>query len=122
MLDTMLAAEKDGLIDEKGIRDEVDTFTFEGHDTTSVCLMFTLLLLAHNPDAQEKILEEMKELWQQNRDSKELSVNDLNNLKYLDRVIKESLRLYPPVPYIGRYLSEDLYLGLCFQQIIEFQK
>lgn len=120
MLDTMLAAEKEGLIDEEGIREEVDTFTFEGHDTTSACLIFTLLLLAHNPEAQEKILEEMKELWLQNGGNKEFSVNDLNNLKYLDRVVKESLRLYPPVPYFGRYLSEDLYLGIAFPLGREF--
>jgi len=36
---------------------------------------------------------------------------DLNEMKYLDRVIKESLRLYPSVPQISRLLKEDIEIG-----------
>lgn len=57
MLDTLLSAEAEGLIDAEGIREEVDTFTFEGHDTTSAALTFIFLLLAHHPDVQEKVYE-----------------------------------------------------------------
>jgi cytochrome P450 family 4 len=111
MLDTLLAAETKGLIDGQGIQEEVDTFTFEGHDTTAAGLIFTLLLLAHHPEAQEKILLEVKEMRGKN-DSERFTVNDLNNMRYLDCVIKESLRLYPPVPYFARTLTEDLEMGL----------
>jgi cytochrome P450 family 4 len=52
MLDTLLQAESEGLITKKGIAEEVDTFIFEGHDTTSTAIIFILLLLAHNPEAQ----------------------------------------------------------------------
>jgi cytochrome P450 family 4 len=111
MLDTLLAAETKGLIDSEGIREEVDTFTFEGHGTTGMGLIFTLLLLAHHPEAQEKILLEVKET-QEKSGLKKFTVNDLNNMKYLDCVIKESLRLFPPGPYFARTLTEDLELGL----------
>jgi cytochrome P450 family 4 len=110
MLDTLLAAERKGLIDSDGIREEVDTFTFEGHGTTGAGITFTLLLLAHHPEAQDKIMLEIKEMHEKNG-SQKFTVNDLNNMKYLDCVIKESLRLYPPVPYFGRTLTEDLELG-----------
>lgn len=62
MLDTLLAAEQQGKIDANGIQEEVDTFTFEGHDTTSVGLTFSLLLLAENPDVQQKIYNEIIEI------------------------------------------------------------
>ena len=103
MMDTLLQAQHDGLIDDEGIIEETDTFTFEGHDTTSAAMTFTLLLLAHHPEVQEKIFDEIDV----NKD--ELTIDDYNKLEYLDRVIKESLRIYPPVPFISRLFSEDFY-------------
>lgn len=53
MLDLLLTAQKEeGIIDDEGIREEVDTFVFEGHDTVSAALNFTLLVLANNPQIQ----------------------------------------------------------------------
>lgn len=53
MLDMLLLArEKANLLDLDGIREEVDTFIFEGHDTTSISLGFTLMLLANHPEIQ----------------------------------------------------------------------
>ncbi|KFB44988.1 AGAP006049-PA-like protein [Anopheles sinensis] len=112
MLDTLLAAEAKQQIDEEGIREEVDTFMFEGHDTTAAAIMFTILLLANEPDAQEHCYAEVKDLLERlsPEDGKNIrpSVQDYQGLPYLDRVIKESLRLYPPVAFISRTTTGQL--------------
>ncbi|KAH8341486.1 hypothetical protein KR059_008349 [Drosophila kikkawai] len=104
MLDTLLAAEAEGQIDHQGICDEVNTFMFEGYDTTSTCLIFTLLLLALHEDVQQRCYEELENLPE---DSDEISVFQFNELVYLECVIKESLRMYPSVPFIGRQCVEE---------------
>lgn len=106
MMDTLLKAQSDGLIDDEGIIEETDTFTFEGHDTTSSAVTFTLLLLAHNPEAQEKIFEEIQNV-KGGENDRELTIDDFNKMDYLDRVLKESMRIYPPVPSISRVNTED---------------
>ncbi|XP_004536188.1 probable cytochrome P450 4ac1 [Ceratitis capitata] len=101
MLDTLFYAEARGVIDHQGICDEVNTFMFEGYDTTSVCVIFTLLNLALHQDIQEKCYQEV-----QNLDLTTLSIFEFNQLEYLERVIKEVLRLYPSVPFIARHCAQ----------------
>ncbi|CAH1399865.1 unnamed protein product [Nezara viridula] len=95
-----------GAISEDGIAEEVDTFMFEGHDTTASALNSALFLLANNPIEQEKAAEEQMEIF--GDDNRVPSTHDLNKMEYLDMVIKEVLRLYPSVPIITRSLTEDL--------------
>ncbi|CAL1679447.1 unnamed protein product [Lasius platythorax] len=91
------------------LRAQVDTFMFEGHDTTAVAITWTLFLLGNNPEQQEKVHEELEKVF---RDSETpASLKELSQLKYLDRVIKETLRIYPSVPIILRKLAEDVKLG-----------
>ncbi|XP_055388164.1 uncharacterized protein LOC129616531 [Condylostylus longicornis] len=108
MLDTLLEAEEKKLIDHEGICEEVDTFMFEGFDTTSAGLMFTILCLATYQEIQEKCYEDILQLPD---DFSELTIADLNNLQYLECVIKESLRLYPPVPLIARKTDHEVIIG-----------
>ncbi|XP_037707977.1 probable cytochrome P450 4ac1 [Drosophila subpulchrella] len=103
MLDTLLAAEAEGQIDHQGICDEVNTFMFGGYDTTSTCLIFTLLMLALHEEVQKRCYEEVENLPE---DSDDISVFQYNELVYLDCVIKESLRMFPPAPQIGRKCVE----------------
>ncbi|XP_070169056.1 cytochrome P450 4C1-like isoform X1 [Polyergus mexicanus] len=88
------------------LRAQVDTFMFEGHDTTAVAITWTLFLLGNNLEHQEKVHEELEEVF---KDSKTpASVKELSQLKYLERIIKETLRLFPSVPLITRKLAEDV--------------
>lgn len=106
MLDTLLVAEQDHKsIDKAGIQEEVDTFVFEGFDTTMTAITFILFAIANHEEVQQRLYEEIASLE---------GDKNYNNLVYLDAVIKESLRLYPPVPFIGRYLGEDTVIGTRF--------
>lgn len=106
-LDILLSAVDDegkGLTDQE-IRDEVDTFMFEGHDTTTSGMSWTLYLLAKHPEHQQKVREEVREVlagreW--------LEYDDLANLKYTQWCIKEAMRLYPPVFNVYRVASKDI--------------
>ncbi|XP_068899038.1 cytochrome P450 4c3-like [Tenebrio molitor] len=106
MLDLLLTAKKeDGSIDDEGIREEVDTFMFEGHDTTSIAICYALMLLACHRDIQDSIVAEIQQVMP---DSTPIDYRTLQELKYMERCIKEVLRLYPSVPFIGRFLGEDV--------------
>lgn len=105
MLDSLLLAESKQQIDAEGIREEVDTFTFEGHDTTGSAFVFTFLLIAHEQLVQQRLFEEIERMFNLQPNP---ALQDYNDLKYMDRVIKESLRIYPPVPFISRLITEDV--------------
>nr|WCC58137.1 cytochrome P450 [Pharsalia antennata] len=107
MLDLLLNAKiRDGSIDDKGIQDEVNTFMFEGHDTTSMAICFSLMLLANHKDIQELILQEINSVLPDS--DVQPTYNDLQELKFMERCIKECLRIYPSVPFIGRVLEEEV--------------
>ncbi|XP_072759237.1 cytochrome P450 4C1-like [Anoplolepis gracilipes] len=91
------------------LRAQVDTFMFAGHDTTAVAITWTLFLLGNNLEHQEKIHKELEEVFKDSE--KPASIKELSQLKYLERVIKETLRLYPSVPLITRKLAEDVKMG-----------
>ena len=106
-LDVLLTARDDegnGLHDEE-IQDEVDTFMFEGHDTTTSGMCWTLYCLAKHPEHQDKVREEVRNVLM-GRDW--LEYDDLKELKYTQWCIKEAMRLYPPVFLISRQTSESL--------------
>ena len=105
-LDILLQSLVDGEpLSDRSIRDEVDTFMFAGQDTVSSALSFTLYSLAKYQDIQDKVMQELLSI---DIGNKQLTYNDLQEMRYLEQVIKETLRLYPPAPYFGRTLSEDV--------------
>jgi len=93
---------------DKDVRDEVNTFMFAGHDTTASTTSFAIYLLASHPEIQEKVVEELNSVFGDS--DRNPTYQELLGLKYLEQVIKETLRLYPAVPYIGRFLYEDFTL------------
>uniref|UniRef100_A0A1B0FY47 Uncharacterized protein n=1 Tax=Phlebotomus papatasi TaxID=29031 RepID=A0A1B0FY47_PHLPP len=115
LLDVLLQATVDGKpLSNEDIREEVDTFMFEGHDTTTSAMTFALYAISRHPDVQKKLYEEIVEIVGKDRNTP-LTYRHLQSLKYMELVIKETLRLYPPVPIYGRRIEEDM-------EISEYQK
>ncbi|KAG6445667.1 hypothetical protein O3G_MSEX004042 [Manduca sexta] len=109
MLDLLLEQEKLGNIDEDGIREEVDTFMFEGHDTTATALCFMIMRISNEPLVQNLIYEEVQRVLGGSEHSP--TMEQLGDMKYLECCIKESLRLYPAVPFISRVVYENVELS-----------
>ena len=103
-LDALLELHDKGEIDVDGIREEVDTFMFEGHDTTASAVSWTLYRLGRNPDVQKKLHDEIDKIAQRDGDL----IGKIKDCKYLDYVMKEGLRMHSPVPLFARVLSEDV--------------
>ena len=106
-LDILLTAVGDdgvGLTDTE-IRNEVDTFMFEGHDTTTSGMSWTLYCLAKHPEHQEKVREEVRRVL---NGREFLEYEDLKDLKYTQWCIKEAMRIYPPVFLIFRETSREI--------------
>lgn len=111
LLDILLEAKINGVpLTDEEIREEVDTFMFEGHDTTTSAIGFALYLLSTEPRVQQKLLEEINATLSMNGDQS-WSYSALGDLRYMDLVIKESLRLFPPVAFLGRRIEEDFQLS-----------
>uniref|UniRef100_A0A8C3FVY6 Cytochrome P450 n=1 Tax=Chrysemys picta bellii TaxID=8478 RepID=A0A8C3FVY6_CHRPI len=90
-----------GLSDED-LRAEVNTFMFGGHDTTASGISWLSYCLALHPEHQQRCREEITEIL---GDRDTVQWDDLGKMTYTTMCIKETLRLYPPVPSIARELS-----------------
>ncbi|KAH8287211.1 hypothetical protein KR054_004323 [Drosophila jambulina] len=108
LLDVLLQSTIDGApLSDEDIREEVDTFMFEGHDTTTSAISFCLYEISRHPEVQQRLQQEIREVLGEDRE-RPVTLRDLGELKYMENVIKESLRLHPPVPMIGRWFAEDV--------------
>lgn len=96
-----------GGMDDALVRDEVMTLFLAGHDTTGHALAWTWHLLARHPAAEA--------LWHREIDAvvgdRLPTADDVRRLPYTRGVLAEAMRLFPPVPAIGRRATEPAVLG-----------
>ncbi|HEX7021944.1 MAG TPA: cytochrome P450 [Trueperaceae bacterium] len=106
LLSMLLAArDEDGSgMSETQIRDELLTIVLAGHETTANALSWTLHLLSRHPGALRLLEDELAAVL----GGRAPTVADLPRLPMTEKVIKESMRLYPPVWSIGREAARDV--------------
>ncbi|XP_047510753.1 cytochrome P450 6k1-like [Pieris napi] len=107
LLDALIKL-KDGLGKEEEYSEDVVlaqaiSFIFGGFETSGTTLSFALYELAYHPDVQEKLYRELNEA----KKFQDLDFGTLHDLKYLNCIIKETLRKYPPLGWLDRVAAKD---------------
>jgi cytochrome P450 len=92
---------------DEQLLDNVLTFLFAGHETTARALTWTLYLIARAPEWEGRIVEEIEQVAGQGP----ITAAHIDRLKIVSQVLKESMRLYPPVPVLTRIVKDDVEIG-----------
>ncbi|KAG6448732.1 hypothetical protein O3G_MSEX005696 [Manduca sexta] len=108
-LDLLLESSQSGVvITDEEIKEQVDTIMFEGHDTTAAGSSFFLSMMGIHQDIQDKVIEELDQIFGDS--DRPCTFQDTLEMKYLERCLMETLRMYPPVPIIARHLKQEVTL------------
>ncbi|KAJ3657056.1 hypothetical protein Zmor_016090 [Zophobas morio] len=91
------------------ILEETCFMIIAGSETTAITVNMVLIILGIYPDIQEKVYQELVSVLPHLE--KDPTSEEISRLDYLERVIKETMRLSPAVPFILRYADEDINCG-----------
>lgn len=94
-------------ISDRQIRDEAMTLIAAGFDNNALALSYCMYLLAQHPAVESKLVNELDTVL----GGRAVTMDDLPHLPYLQSVIKETLRLYSPVPSLVRQSLEKFSIG-----------
>ena len=101
----MAARDEDGsAMTDRQLRDEIMTFLLAGHETTAVSLSWTWYLLSEHPEVAQKLRQELNDVL----GGRTPQLEDLARLPYTDKVVKESMRLYPPAWSLARTAAKEM--------------
>lgn len=123
LLDVLIEGQENSGFPDTEVEDELITTIMGGHETTASSLSFLVYLLVTHPDKLRLVTDELQRI----RDSKardeaasssptsapgvEWTFEDLQQMDYLQNVVKEGLRLYPSAPILNRRATKDVVLG-----------
>jgi len=89
------------------VRDEALTLFLAGHETTANALTWTWYLLSQNPECEARLHQEIDSVLR----GRQATFDDLPQLRYVEMVVAEAMRLYPPAWAVGRMSKEAFDLG-----------
>ncbi|KAJ2914416.1 hypothetical protein MD484_g5991, partial [Candolleomyces efflorescens] len=105
------ASDEDRIPDHELVA-QVSSITFAAMDTTSNAMARILSILGQHPEVQGKLRAELHDAFSKLNGRDELDYDTLSSLPYLDAVVKETLRVYAPLPFIVRESVRDAVLPL----------
>lgn len=101
-----------GRVSEAKIADHICTMMGAGTDTSALTLSYAILMLAMHTDIQDTVRIELETVFGQTMPN-EISFEQLQKTTYLECVLKETLRLFGPGPFIARFTTGDVVLDTC---------
>ncbi|XP_059611827.1 uncharacterized protein LOC132258514 [Phlebotomus argentipes] len=101
---------EEGQFTEGNLYDTVEIMILAGFETAAVTMLNVLLILAMHPDVQERCFEEILRVCGSDGD---VTSEEVTQLQYVEMVIKETMRLFPVAPLIGRKPTKDIQLRNC---------
>jgi len=105
----LLKLHDSGQITEKHLFDHCDTVIGAGTETSSSVLSNSILLLAMHPEIQELVYQELRSVFHEQKLF--VDYDEIGKLFYLEMVIKETMRLFTPVPTTARKANSDIILS-----------
>jgi cytochrome P450 len=98
-------------LDDREITDEINTLILAAQDTSAIASSASLLLLAMHKDKQDKVVEELRQVFGTSTENLYIDIEQINELRYLDMVINEAMRLVPVVPVVARTNEKEITLS-----------
>ncbi|XP_059621733.1 cytochrome P450 4c21-like [Phlebotomus argentipes] len=111
-IDQVMEMHKEGKLETMvDVKAHVGTNIATGFETSALISSYCVLMLAMHPKIQQKVYEEIEGIFGKDCKNPVVEYEHFNRLEYLDRVLKETLRLFPVVPYFARKVSKDFNLA-----------
>lgn len=111
LIDHLLDSYFAGRCSEKIVKEQMETVLLAGSDTTALTISYAILMLAMHPNIQDCLYDELHSVY--DAQNEETSFEQLQNLPFLDRCLKETMRLFPVASVIGRSANIDIPISTC---------
>lgn len=110
-INRLLKAQSNGEFSETDVFGETSSMLSAGNETIATTSSFIILMLAMHPEIQEKVYQEINEMFPAKNFT--IDYNDLRSMEYTELVIKETMRLFPAGAFILRKVTDEMKIGLC---------
>jgi cytochrome P450 len=107
-MDILSVAMESGGFSDDDLVNQLMTFLAAGHETTASAMSWAVYCLCKHPDVQTRLRDELRsELGSALKEGGQISSAEIDRLPYLNAVLQETMRIFPPVPLTLREAATD---------------